>query len=143
MRALHTCVVYAVHKVHSTLAHTCTIPFTSGPNWSGETHDVDVNKFVEPEECGLVGPAVILPYTVLGIFQLFFTSATVGTIVCETNTYARQVLGDQASDKWTDVTVEDIWAFLGFALLMGINRLPQIPLYWNTDPAFHYLPIEE
>ena len=37
---------------------------------------------------------------------------------------------------------EDLWAFLGFALLMGINRLPLLRLYWSTDPVYHYLPIE-
>ena len=79
----------------------------------------------------------------VGIFRLFFTSALVGTIVHETNAYARQVLGDAASGKWEDVDANDIWAFLGFALLMGINRLPQLHLYWNTNPAFHYLPIAE
>ena len=46
-----------------------------------------------------------------------------------------------ASGKWEDVDADDISAFLGFALLMGINRLPQLHLYWNTNPAFHYLPI--
>ena len=90
-----------------------------------------------------VGPATIIPYTVVGMFRLFFTSALVGSIVHETNLYAHQVLGDEASAKWTDVTADDIWAFLGFALLMGINRLPQLHLYWNTNPAFHYLPIAE
>ena len=72
-----------------------------------------------------------------------FTSAIVSLIVSETNAYAREILGDSAAQKWTDVTAEDIWAFLGFALLMGINRLPQLHLYWNTDPAYHYLPIAE
>ena len=50
-------------------------------------------------------------------------------IVEQTNAYAHEVLGDAAGDKWSDVTAEDIRAFLGFALLMGINRLPQLRLY--------------
>ena len=40
-----------------------------------------------------VGPAIILPPTVLAIFQLFFTTAVVDIIVRETNIYAQQVLG--------------------------------------------------
>ena len=112
--------------------HTCLFLYS---DWSDETHDVTVTDFVQP-----VGPAIILPATVVGVFRLFFTSALVGTIVHETNAYARQVLGDAASGKWEDVDANDIWAFLGFALLMGINRLPQLHLYWNTNPAFHYLP---
>ena len=112
--------------------------FCSGSDWSEELHGVTPRQFVEP-----VGPSKILPPTVLGIFRLFFTTSLVGLIVRETNEYARLVLGERAQEKWTDVTEEDIWAFLGFALLMGINRLPQLHLYWNTNPAFHYLPIAE
>ena len=99
---------------------------------------MDVSPFVQP-----VGPAGILPPTVLGVFRLFFTTTLMATIVEETNRYARQVLGDAADAKWLDVTAEDIWAFLGFALLMGINKLPQLHQYWNTDPVYHYLPIAE
>ena len=94
--------------------------------------------FVQP-----VGPSVILPHTVLGMFQLFFTTALMGSIVEQTNLYAHQVLGDAVGRKWTDVTPDDLWALLGFALLMGINRLPQIEMYWSTDPDFHYRPIAE
>ena len=63
-----------------------------------------------------VGPARILPYMVQALLY--------ATIVRETNVYARQVLGDGASEKWTNVDADDISAFWGFALLMGINRLP-------------------
>ena len=76
-------------------------------------------------------------------FQLFFTTAVVDIIVRETNIYAHQVLGDAAGEKWEDVTAGDIRAFLGFALLMGINRLPQIHLYWNQQLEFYYAPITE
>ena len=99
---------------------------------------MEVRDFVEP-----VGPRVILPPTVLDLFRLFFTSTLISMIVDQTNSYAHKVLGDVARDKWSDVMAEDIWAFLGFALLMGINRLPQLRLYWNTNPVFHYLPIAE
>ena len=105
--------------------------------WSTDLTGVDVAPFIQP-----VGPAVNLPQTLVGIFRLFFTTTLVASIVEETNRYAREVLGDNAT-TWVDVVAEDIWAFLGFALLMGINRLPQLHLYWNTDPVFHYLPIAE
>ena len=70
-----------------TTAYICHHLFS---DWSDETHDVTVTDFVQP-----VRPAVIVPTTVVGIFRLFFTSALVGTIVHETNAYARQVLGLQ------------------------------------------------
>ena len=95
-----------------------------------------MSHFVQP-----VGPAVILPPTVLGVFRLFFTTALMATIVEETNRYARQVLGDAADGKWVDVDADEMWAFMGFILLMGINKLPQMHQYWCRDPVFHYLPI--
>ena len=99
---------------------------------------VTTTQFMEP-----VRPTMILPPTVLGVFRLFFTTTLVATIVEQTNLYARQVLGDPAERRWTDITADDIWAFLGFALLMGINRLPQLHLYWSKLPEYHYRPVAE
>ena len=95
-----------------------------------------MSHFVQP-----IGPAVILPPTVLGVFRLFFTTALMATIVEETNRYAQQVLGDAADGKWVDIDADEMWAFLGFVLLMGINKLLQMHQYWCRDPVFHYLPI--
>ena len=80
-----------------------------------------MSPFIQP-----VGPAVILPPTVLGVFRLFFTTALMATIVEEANRYTRQVLGDAADGKWVDVDADEMWAFLGFVLHMGINKLPQM-----------------
>ena len=124
--------------MYQMLTSIISVSITRSDDWSDQTHDIPVAAFVEP-----VGPTTILPPTVLGIFKLFFTTTLMATVVEQTNVYARQVLGDAAEGKWTDVTDADIWAFLGFALLMGINRLPQTHLYWNKDPVFHYLPIAE
>ena len=70
-----------------------------------------------------------------------FVSSLFATIIEQTPLYARQVLGDEADTKWANVTSEDIWAFFGFALVMGINRLPQIQ--WSTQPEYHYGPIAD
>ena len=88
-----------------------------------------------------VGPTMPVPQTAVGIFRLFFTSALIQLIVGETNNYAAQILGDDVGVKWTDVDEDDIWAFLGFALLMGINWLPQLCMYWSQ--RYHFLPITE
>ena len=77
------------------------------------------------------------------IFKMFFTTALVASIVEQTNIYARQVLGDAAERKWTDVTEDDMWAFFGFMILMGINKLPHLHHYWSQDPYFHYNPVAD
>ena len=82
-----------------------------------------------------------VPPSILETFQLFFTSALVTLIVEQTNLYASQVLAESANSKWTAVTEDDIWAFLGFTILMGINVLPALSHYWRKDQVFHYAPV--
>ena len=124
---------------------TCNLPplflcnHSDLPNpWKSDTHPVSVPTFVEP-----VGPSTILPPTLLGIFKMFLTSALVATIIEQMNIYARQVLGDAAGRKWTDVTEDDMWALFGFMILIGINKLPHFHHYWSQDPYFHYHPVAD
>ena len=90
--------------------------------------------FTEP-----VGPTVPLPSTALEIFRLFFTTALFQLIVAETNLYAAKVLEGAVEEKWTDINEDDVSAFLGFALLMGINWLPQLKMYWSKQYSFHLI----
>ena len=46
-------------------------------------------------------------------------------------------------EQWTKVTADEIWAYFGFMILMGINRLPVIADYWKLDPTYRYGPIAD
>ena len=35
--------------------------------------------------------------------------------------------------SWIDTTVDELKAFMGLLILMGIVRLPQLELYWSTN----------
>ena len=102
--------------------------------WSTQATPVVVTPCRE-----LAGPRVPLPHDPLGIFSLFFNDKLVGTIVEETNRYAEQCL--QETDKQWLTNAEEIRAYLGFMILMGINRLPEIRDYWTTDKNLRYAPI--
>lgn len=52
-------------------------------------------------------------------------------------------MGDDAFAKWVPVTAAEIEAFLGFTILMGINRLLALRDYWRCDPAYHSGPIAD
>ena len=39
------------------------------------------------------------------------------------------------------MTVEEIKAYIGFMILMGITKLPAISDYWKLDEVLHYAPI--
>ena len=66
-------------------------------------------------------------------------------IVNETNRYAKTCreannTSDDPPTPWT-IDEEELKAFIGFTILMGINRLPSIYDYWSMNPALHYFPI--
>ena len=50
-------------------------------------------------------------------------------IVDQTNLYASQVMDPSQYDKWTKLTAEELWAYFGFIILMGINQLPALADY--------------
>ena len=55
----------------------------------------------------------------------------------ETNRYA----ASHVDSQWTPVTTEELCAYMGFMMLMGLVKLPSIYDYWQRDEVFHYSPI--
>ena len=102
--------------------------------WSTESQAVIVEPFSEP-----VGPSATITPSILENFQLFFTASLTSLIAQQTNLYARQVLGD----RWSSITEQEVLAFIGFSILMGINQLPALVHYWRRDPYFRYSPIAD
>ena len=88
---------------------------------------------------GTPGPAVPLSHEPVKLFSLFFDEQVIDLIVKETNRYASQCRGD---NTW-QTTADEIRAYFGFHVLMGINRLPEIRDYWSRDHRLHYSAISE
>lgn len=63
-------------------------------------------------------------------FNRFFTDEMFNFIVDQTNLYAEQ---NQSKD-WTPTSVDEIKAFVGMTIMMGIHVLPSIDHYWSSDP---------
>ena len=101
--------------------------------WTSRTTPVLVEPFNE-----VAGPKLPLPQTPLEIFSLFFTASIIQYIVTETNRYAAQCLGE--GKEWS-TDEEEIKAYLGFCILMGIVRLPEVRDYWSTNKLLYYSPI--
>ncbi len=75
------------------------------------------------------------------LFNSFTTDDLIEMIVRETNRYVAICLESQSKlSVWT-TSVNEIRSFLGFCILMGMNRLPATSDYWSTDPTFHYFPV--
>ena len=47
-------------------------------------------------------------------------------------------MGEEKYSRWTQITREELQAYFGFCILMGINHLPALDDYWSTDPTLHY-----
>ena len=80
------------------------------------------------------GPKLNFPHVAnpIEFFKLFFNDDIIGDIVNETNRYARvKILNLELSprsiwQKWTDVNITEMWAFLGIIINMGLISLPDI-----------------
>ena len=52
-------------------------------------------------------------------------------------------MGAEKYQSWRQITLEDMKAFLGFSVLMGINVLPSIDDYWQQHKTLRYAPIAD
>lgn len=66
-------------------------------------------------------------------FERFFDNELFEHMVTQTNLYAQQ----QKLSNWHNVTMNEMKAFVGMLILMGLHNLHDINSYWSTDPAFH------
>ena len=69
-------------------------------------------------------------------FKKMFTVEMAEYIVHETNCYAEQLITIKPDPKWTPVSLEEFWAFIGMNIVMGIQKLPTIGMYWSTDSLY-------
>ena len=79
------------------------------------------------------------------MFLAFFTPELIDYIVVETNRYASVCLssthcGDGPVHQW-ETDSNEVKAYLGLCILMGMNKLPDLYDYWSTGEAFHYTPV--
>ena len=62
-------------------------------------------------------------------------------MVRETNRFAEQAL--QGTNKVWSTDEAEIKAYMGFTILMGINKLPEIRDYWSSNEYLRYAPIAD
>ena len=67
------------------------------------------------------------------LFCHFFTDEVWSLIVSETNRYASATRkSTPCARAWYDTTFEELKAFVGILILMGIQRLPRLEMYWSN-----------
>ena len=97
------------------------------------------NTFTHFPFCGSI-PGPTTPSAGESASGRFFTDEVWDLLVDETNRYAAQCRASMSARRprpWHDVTREEMKAFVGMLMVMGICRLPRIENYWSTShPLF-------
>lgn len=79
----------------------------------------------------------------LQILQLFFEENVLNLIVMETNRYAEQDTSRKSmfsrTKKWTPITVEVLWVFLGILILQSIVEKPIQRWFWTNNKIIETL----
>lgn len=125
-----------MHDTASSSAGTSTLGQES--TWSTTIKRLNIRSFTSP-----VGPTQDISSSPLKVFDLFFSPDLIEKIVKESNAYAKTAMGDEKYEKWSKITVDELKAFLGFSVLMGINHLPSLNDYWSRDPHLRYAPVAD
>jgi hypothetical protein len=96
-----------------------------------------------PSHSKYIGPTASIPSSPVEVFGLFSTDDILSLIVEQSNLYAEQVLGEEKYSKWERITTEELRAYFGFKILMGLYPKPALRDYWKRDPFVGYSPISE
>ncbi|XP_044211572.1 piggyBac transposable element-derived protein 4-like [Thunnus albacares] len=74
-------------------------------------------------------------YTPLELFQLFFSTTVIDTLVINTNIYGKKKCEGQR-ESWVPVTTADMYSFICLVLYMGIVPLKTLKEFWRGSKLF-------
>lgn len=97
-----------------------------------------VYPFTAPQS-GCTRPELTPDSPRIAFFKNFFDVALVTNIVIQSNLYASFLRGGRVQTPHSrmfqaDVSVDEMYSFLGLVLLMGIIKKNRLEDYWTTDP---------
>ena len=101
-----------------------------GKKWSTNLHSVRVIPFTDQP-----GPIHQLKddATPIEFFHLLWEPSFFQLLADQTNLYARQKQTTRPDRRWHPTSPEEMMAFVGVNIIMGIDHKPEISNYWSTD----------
>jgi hypothetical protein len=105
-------------------------------DWTEDLQPVTIEAFTASS-----GPTAVIPNTPGEVFSLLFTDELLQRISDESNKYAKECMGADKYSRWSDVSAEELKAYLGLCIMMGVVNLPSFDDYWSKDQMLHYTPI--
>ncbi|XP_051739543.1 piggyBac transposable element-derived protein 4-like [Ctenopharyngodon idella] len=107
-------------------------------SWRAET-DVDMNpkplRFLPARE---PGPQLSLAesHSPMSLFKLFFSESAVSNLCHNTNAQAARALAKGRKYSWTDVSVDEMYRYIGLVFYMATVKMSSIADYWRQDSLF-------
>lgn len=99
-------------------------------NKTGQIPQMFANTdFSQP--CGISGRAQVNINSPMEILLLFLNLDFLQNIVLQSNLYANQ------RGNILNLSVDELQAFIGILIIMGLNPLPSMRLYWSVDKNFY------
>ena len=99
-------------------------------DWSSDLHPIRIAPFTEvPGSVHQLRP----DDTPLDFFNLFWVPSFFDHLATETNLYAEQRRRNKPDAKWYPTTPEEMRAFVGVNMIMGIDQKPKLYNYWSKD----------
>ena len=107
----------------------------SNPAEDGFWDDTGVHNSPIPQFREETGPThnLTAESSALDYFHLICPPTFFEKIAEETNRYAVQKNGESPDENWQDTTPEEIRAYIGVLIMMGVNQLPELSMYWSEN----------
>ncbi|KAK3108149.1 hypothetical protein FSP39_002030 [Pinctada imbricata] len=112
---------------------------TSNTNQNGDQWTDRLRRFTIEDFNGTPRPTTILPSDAneIDFFNLLFPSELLEKIAEETNRYAESEQEKKGQDpKWRATTAQEIRAYIGIQIVMGIIVAPNQDMYFSNDSLF-------
>lgn len=110
-------------------------PVGDAPAWSPVISQQTIRDFVLPSGPKLPRNIDVTEASPLKYFSLFFQDEVYDKIATETNAYASLCAREsgQADKYWIPTDGEEMKAFFGLSILMGVNPMHEYSDYWSGD----------
>ncbi|XP_056107732.1 piggyBac transposable element-derived protein 4-like [Rhinichthys klamathensis goyatoka] len=107
-------------------------------SWKTET-DVDMVpqtlRFLPARETGPQLSSVD-SHSPMSLFKLFFSESAVSTLCHNTNAQAAKATAKGCKYKWTDVSISEMYRYIGLLFYMAMVKVSSIRDYWRQSRVF-------